>query len=621
MGVKGLESFVEAHPGAGLCYPVDLRQFAASLNGDGVPVVVVDLMSLNSHLYHSQGGLELLCGGQHRQFRDNVLKVFVDKLKACSLHPIFVRDCYTTPTDKRETWVRRRYRTLQCFGTPVFDALAQGKYPPLDTDISLPKLFTDKVLKNELQCEVLTTTGQVDADEEIVRLAKERKACAILAQDSDYLIYDLPDHVTYLSAKHLDLSTFKTQAYDRNSLAHHLSLTKDQLILLALMKGNDVLSVDLLRPFHNWLIKNLSYDRKTPRRDKIIYRIAEYIDDQEMPNTKREILEFIKEIVQDIFGDLEHLDKVSSLMQGYFLASADNSMKDAQKYHEDPHWNRVIEAHAAEPGLLFSLLQRGCYQSSFNLEDYRRSHEIPPLGLLQRPIRQRLYGFLFFEKPGALNDAQTDFVLTVDEWCYAGPTSLDEVTKQKAVMIPNVIDHPGLLQMKSPDFPREEKMKLFCHILSPQINQAELSALGLENLNLALQLFVMQNVGENGPILLDWEVKAFILTRLVLKTKTTQELAAIQIPPNIPDPRGVQLASLFFNNEIVWHVNAMFGNFLEEIILLPGYCLDGKLFQIMYLDLKHRGMEVLGLYSIIEKTIFDKIYDFVTNGGSSLRKY
>ena len=55
------------------------------------------------------------------------------------------------------------------------------------------------------------------------------------------------------------------------------------------------------------------------------------------------------------------------------------------------------------------------------MEDHTEEN-IPAIAELDRKVRQRAYGILFFEKSGALNSKNTDFeeMFYVEEWAMKG---------------------------------------------------------------------------------------------------------------------------------------------------------------------------------------------------------
>ncbi len=101
----------------------------------------------------------------------------------------------------------------------------------------------------------------------------DNNTIGILSQDSDFLIYQYPKHVHYLSVKMFDFDalfndhqTLKTVAYDRSKLAEHLNNAAKQigriqgqgfevchLPIFATLSGNDIVhyrSEELAR-FHD----------------------------------------------------------------------------------------------------------------------------------------------------------------------------------------------------------------------------------------------------------------------------------------------------------------------------------------------------------------------------------
>ena len=91
-----------------------------------------------------------------------------------------------------------------------------------------------------------------ECDGEIAQYAENNKCLAILAQDSDFVVYQ-GGAKFYLSLEKLDVNRMTTLAYDRYALARHLHLHISQLPVLASLMGNDFISADDLRSFHSCL--------------------------------------------------------------------------------------------------------------------------------------------------------------------------------------------------------------------------------------------------------------------------------------------------------------------------------------------------------------------------------
>lgn len=84
-----------------------------------------------------------------------------------------------------------------------------------------------------------------ECDLEIAEYAFRNKCMAILAQDSDFVIFNSANY--YWSMKHFNLHRMTTKTYDRNILASILGITTNHLPLLASLLGNDVISYDDLQ--------------------------------------------------------------------------------------------------------------------------------------------------------------------------------------------------------------------------------------------------------------------------------------------------------------------------------------------------------------------------------------
>ena len=79
------------------------------------------------------------------------------------------------------------------------------------------------------------------------------------------------------------------------------------------------------------------------------------------------------------------------------------------------------------------------------LEDYSGygRNILPKVGDLLKGLRQRMYGILFYEKPGAFNEDVSDFVIKVEELVMTGRGSLEPPEMVKPTM-PPLENFPGL---------------------------------------------------------------------------------------------------------------------------------------------------------------------------------
>ena len=110
-------------------------------------------------------------------------------------------------------------------------------------------------------------------------------------------------------------------------------------------------------------------------------------------------------------------------------------------------WSELIGSITDYSSKVFQLMCGASFNWGCCLEDYSGRSSLPKVSDLLRGPRQRMYGVLFFEKPGALNENRTDFVYHVEELVMTGPGSLDTPKMVKPIMLPSKIDHPGLKKM------------------------------------------------------------------------------------------------------------------------------------------------------------------------------
>ena len=108
----------------------------------------------------------------------------------------------------------------------------------------------------------------------------DQDTIAILGQDSDFVIYQVPHHVKYLSILHFDFDalmedhqTLRTSCYDRQALVECLTSAAERfggktfgsrrlevghLPLVASLRGNDLIESRRLQRFHNRLLSELA---------------------------------------------------------------------------------------------------------------------------------------------------------------------------------------------------------------------------------------------------------------------------------------------------------------------------------------------------------------------------
>jgi hypothetical protein len=269
----------------------------------------------------------LIGGGQFREYSDR-WKLFVTTLEDAGIHPVFVTDG-PTPHSKRETWIKRRYSSATDFVFPVMAAFTFTKNPNTESFRStvLPSLETERTLRFDVdgELEIINSTGEHDADQLIVQLAIERDAFAIFAQDTDYLIFQYPKNIHYLSSLHFDWNglfsgskELKTKTYNRFEVARFLGISVSHFPLLAVLKGNDLVKTDDLKRFHNWINQN-GESKSRNYNHAVIENIANFIIYENLPNGQS-IFNEINNLTNFVFyGDLNNQKYLEQSLQSYFL--------------------------------------------------------------------------------------------------------------------------------------------------------------------------------------------------------------------------------------------------------------------------------------------------------------
>ena len=95
------------------------------------------------------------------------------------------------------------------------------------------------------------------------------------------------------------------------------------------------------------------------------------------------------------------------------------------------------------------------------------------------------------------------------------------------------------------------------------------------------QLYIMQHEWKI-PVLFKWEVELFLLEHLRFQKLTNSEFQEISQQEIIPDPRGVQLATIYTRG-LVELASKLAGKIVRASLLMPLYCsFDGIHFQTQY---------------------------------------
>lgn len=245
-----------------------------------------------------QNDKESICGGRHQKSLD-AWKKLLDAFKATGCSLVFIADL-TIQETKIDEWLSRRNSEFNGYAK-LYDAIANGETCP----IKVAKTASKNVLQSLFHgMEMMAQSyGRFyysirhEADVEIARYANQHKAMAIISNDSDFFIFKglwrLWSSTEIVRSK-LRLRTIE---YNRKSIERILSLTADQLPLLASLVGNDITNSKTL---------NLKLDnvfRQTGSSEQKIRNVAKFIRELKCGiNFKRISENNVRQIVEKIFG-------------------------------------------------------------------------------------------------------------------------------------------------------------------------------------------------------------------------------------------------------------------------------------------------------------------------------
>lgn len=183
----------------------------------------------------------MMCGLRSDVYCRRV-RAFFQRLIDAGAQLVFFTDG-PVQNDKQPTWMRRQNVKYDDH-LAVIDKL--DKHVPLRDLVNLP-LPTTTMVSSLLRAVAkefgpLTSSIHNECDLELAAYATKNNAYAIMADDSDFLIY--PGNWRYWSIKHIDDEHFTTLAYNRVALRAHLGLSSAQMPLFAALGGNDIVQFE-----------------------------------------------------------------------------------------------------------------------------------------------------------------------------------------------------------------------------------------------------------------------------------------------------------------------------------------------------------------------------------------
>lgn len=195
--------------------------------------------------YLGRNKLELLCGGRHKRcslFCDQLFQ----SLKEAGAELVFFEDGVVQPIKHGEWCKRQDKKYEECLKilnliyqqTPIEDICAI-KTSTRSENIPLLTTMLSAIEESAKQHGKLIKSISVECDLELAEYATRTNAMAVMADDSDFLIF--PGNWVYWSIKELNNVDLTTQKFDRSALRAYLKLSDEQMPIFATIAGNDTI--------------------------------------------------------------------------------------------------------------------------------------------------------------------------------------------------------------------------------------------------------------------------------------------------------------------------------------------------------------------------------------------
>lgn len=215
------------------------------------PLIVFDLMGLVHVL--KTNPTDALFAGRH-QMLIALYEKFFFHLQSLGATLAFFTDG-TVQNEKIPEWIKRQSSKYEV-QIQFYDKHDTSRIPAVTT-------ITKSLIETCKRIGYFHYSINNDCDKEVARYATENNALAVIAGDTDFLIFK--GNWNYWSTYHLDFDQLKTVEFSRSTLRNHLKLNVKQMAIFGTICGNDIVSQRLL--------KKLTFDSL---EKKIMY-ISKYV--------------------------------------------------------------------------------------------------------------------------------------------------------------------------------------------------------------------------------------------------------------------------------------------------------------------------------------------------------
>lgn len=351
------------------------------------PIIIFDMMGF----IHSFGSnfTELLCGGRHNLYLEK-MNTFLKCLVEHGAKLVFFCDGQLR-TVKIDEWSRRRNSEydeyLHTLDRIDQQCLTANLCDTNDSRNQTCKTSVGSLIRMAREYGEVIVTTDFDCDAAVAQYAVQNNALAVLANDSDNLIYE--GKWQYWDVI-VDFDQMQTYRYGRNHLVNYLKLTRNEMKMFATLVGNDYM-------------RDMRF-RKRFRRDKRsrYHDIADYVRSL---NIHKDILndQFYQRICIDLFGNIDMVGNMRNSIESYNI------------HFEIPINKHKLDIYVAENVAMNAMLNDGILQYDVNLIDFRQSNNNNEISTDRSfteaiiPVLKRLAGILLQHKI----DAELKFKLVI----------------------------------------------------------------------------------------------------------------------------------------------------------------------------------------------------------------
>lgn len=331
------------------------------------PIIIFDVMGF-IHAF-TQTNDESILGGRHNIYIELATNFF-QMLTEHGAKLVFFCDGHLQQS-RIDVWCNRRDREYK-ESQVILSEIDAGRYRCNDRYSHRgSKYFVNSLLETAKLYGTVIVSTERDCDSIAAQYATQNDALAILASDSDYLIYE--GNWQHWHVDTIDMMQCTVKRFNRNALIANLNLTRDQMKVFASIAGNDY--TNSLRSYRREMdfrtVANFCRTLTPTQNDSFYRKIAEYISDGKQ--MKIDSIEIIKESIESYDINFELGTDIDNL-----------------------------ELYASGNVLMYAILKNGIFQYHVNYVDFTHmnNNNNNKENILEKILNsmRRLAGILLYDK-------------------------------------------------------------------------------------------------------------------------------------------------------------------------------------------------------------------------------